>query len=232
MPHDRVPDQPRPGPAAARVSAQDVNAAVRLAVLALRGAPAGAWDAKAGGLDWDCWETGDHLCDDLFSYAIQLGPPQPPLDREVPLAWERRRPGGPANAIRADRAAGPAGLLQVLEGCGSLLAAMVATTPDTVRAHHVFGLSDPEGFAAMGIVEILVHTHDLAGGLRFTWSPPAELCARVLARLFPAAPPDAEPWAALLWCTGRAALPGRPRLPEWRWDGRPRAEAARGPAAR
>ena len=61
----------------------------------------------------------------------------------------------------------------------------------------------------MGIVETLVHTHDLAAGLGLDWTPPAELCARTLARLFPDAPEDADPWTALLWCTGRAELPAR-----------------------
>jgi hypothetical protein len=66
----------------------------------------------------------------------------------VPLQdWESRRPGGPANAVHADRAAGPAGLLQVLEASGALLVAMVRTTPSRVRAHHGHGASDPEGFA-------------------------------------------------------------------------------------
>lgn len=74
----------------------------------------------------------------------------------------------------------------------------------------------------MGIVETLVHTHDLAQGLGFAWNPPADLCSRVLARLFPDAPESTDPWPALLWATGRDELPGRPRLTTWRWDGTPR----------
>jgi hypothetical protein len=140
----------------------------------------------------------------------------------VPFVWERRAPGGPPNVIFADRAAGPAGLLQVLEACGALLAAMVRTTPASVRAHHSFGVSDPEGFGAMGAVETLAHTQDMAAGLGLPWEPPADLCARVLARLFPDAPADTDPWPTLLWATGRGELPGRPRLTEWRWHGAPR----------
>ncbi|MCN9241556.1 hypothetical protein NGF19_12270 [Streptomyces sp. RY43-2] len=204
------------------VTADDVGLAVRLAVELLREVPPDAWDGKAGSLEWSCWETVEHLSDDLFSYAAQLGPAAPPLDREVPFAWERRRSGGPANAIHADRAAGPGGLLQVLEASGALLVAMVRTTPEQTRAHHVFGVSDPEGFAAMGIVETLVHTHDLAEGLGLAWNPPADLCARVLARLFPDAPGSTAPWPTLLWATGRAELPGHPRLTTWRWHGTPR----------
>ncbi|MEU0388964.1 maleylpyruvate isomerase N-terminal domain-containing protein [Streptomyces chartreusis] len=205
------------------VTADDLSLAVQLAVAALREAPPAAWDRKAGSLEWDCWETVEHLSDDLFAYAVQLGPRTPPLDGEVPFVWESRRPGGPANAVHADREAGPTGLLQVLEASGALLVAMVRTTAPEVRAYHVFGTSDAEGFAAMGIVETLVHTHDLAEGLGLAWNPPADLCSRVLARLFPDAPSSTDPWPTLLWATGRAELQGRPRPTTWRWDGTPRA---------
>ncbi|MEU4496488.1 hypothetical protein AB0F96_24370 [Streptomyces sp. NPDC023998] len=204
------------------VTADDVDQAVQLAVAALREAPPAAWDGKAGSLEWDCWETVEHLSDDLFVYAAQLGPRTPPLDGHVPFVWESRRPGGPGNAIHADRAAGVTGLLQLLEASGALLVAMVRTTPATVRAYHSYGVSDPEGFAAMGVVETLVHTHDLAEGLGLAWDPPADLCSRVLTRLFPDAPEDSAPWPTLLWATGRAELPGHSRLTTWRWNGAPR----------
>lgn len=205
------------------VTADDLDLAVQLAVAVLREAPPAGWEGKAGSLDWDCWETVEHLSDNLFAYAAQLGPKTPPLDGQVPFAGESRRPGGPANAIHANRKAGPAGLLQVLEASSALLVAMVRTTSAQTRAHHGFGVSDPEGFAAMGIVETLVHTHDLAQGLGLGWRPPADLCSRVLVRLFPDAPSSTDAWSTLLWATGRAELPGRPRLTAWRWDGTPRA---------
>lgn len=209
---------PRP-----HVTADDLTLAVRLAVRLFREVPPSAWDRKAGSLEWDCWETVEHLSDDLFVYATQLGPRTPPLDEELPIAWEIRRPGGPGNTVTVNRAAGSAGLSQVLDASGALLVAMVRTTSPQTRAYHVFGVSDPEGFAAMGIVETLVHTHDVAHGLGLRWDPPADLCVRVLGRLFPDAPTTTEPWPTLLWATGRAELPGRPRLTEWRWDGTPRA---------
>ncbi len=146
------------------VTADDVDLAVRLAVGVLREAPPEGWDGKAGSLEWDCSETAEHLANDLFYYAVQLGPQSPPLDTHVPIALRRKRPDGPTVFLYADRDAGPAGLLQVLEASGALLVAMVRTTPPRVRAHHASGVSDPEGFAAMGVVETLVHTHDLAEG--------------------------------------------------------------------
>ncbi|MEU6663919.1 maleylpyruvate isomerase N-terminal domain-containing protein [Streptomyces sp. NPDC046821] len=201
------------------VTADDVAHSVRLSVDTLAEAAAADWSVKAGSLDWDCWETAEHLADDLFAYAAQLGPARPPLDTDVPFDWTSRRPGGPANVVFANRAAGPAGLLQVLDASGALLVAMVRTAPRDVRAHHVFGVSDPEGFGAMGVVETLVHTQDIAEGLGLGWSPPGDLCARALVRLFPDAPVDGDSWRTLLWATGRGELAGRERLTSWRWYG-------------
>ncbi|MEW2118985.1 hypothetical protein AB0945_28090 [Streptomyces sp. NPDC005474] len=203
------------------VTADDVEYAVRAAVTALRAAKAPDWGARAGSLEWDCWETVEHLADDLFSYAAQLGPESPPLDTHIPFVWSRKKPGGPANVIFAEREAGTAGLLRVLEASGALLTAIVRTTPPTVRSHHIFGVADPEGFAAMGVVETLVHMHDIAEGLGIDWMPDADLCHRALARLFPDAPTDTDRWPTLLWATGRADIPGRPRLTTWRWYGAP-----------
>ena len=203
------------------VTADDVTLAVRLSVDTLAQSPADDWRVPAGSLTWDCWETVEHLSDDLFAYAVQLGPRRPPQAREVPYRYGPEREGGPANSIFANPEAGTAGLLQTLEASGALLAAMVRTTPSDVRSHHVFGLSDPEGFAAMGVVETLVHTHDVAAGLSLDWTPPRDLCDRVLARLFPDAPDDDDRWTVLLWSTGRADLPGRDRVTSWRWHGAP-----------
>jgi hypothetical protein len=52
--------------------------------------------------------------------------------------------------------------------------------------------------------------------LAVSWLPPEELCAAVLGRLFPDAPPG-DPVQVLLWSTGRADLDGRPRLTSWVW---------------
>lgn len=210
-----------------RVTADDVTAAVRLAVDTLRASPADDWRVPAGTLSWDCWETVEHLSDDLFAYAVQLGPRRPSLDSEVPYRWAPEREGGPWNAIFADPEAGTAGLLQTLEASGALLAAMVRTASPDTRSYHSYGVSDPEGFAAMGIVETLVHTHDVTAGLSLSWAPPQDLCDRVLARLFPDAPADEDRWAVLLRSTGRADLPGRERVTSWKWHGAPLEETPR-----
>ncbi|MFJ8862898.1 VOC family protein [Streptomyces sp. NPDC102451] len=203
------------------VTADDVTLAVRLAVDALAASPVDNWRVPAGSLTWDCWETVEHLSDDLFAYAVQLGPRKPSLETEVPYRWAPEREGGPWNSIFANPEAGTAGLLQTLEASGALLTAMVRTASPDLRSYHSYGVSDPEGFAAMGIVETLVHAHDVAAGLSLSWTPPRDLCDRVLARLFPEAPDDEDRWTVLLWSTGRADLPGRDRVTSWKWHGAP-----------
>jgi hypothetical protein len=204
------------------VNSDDVTRAVRLAMDALEPARERDWQVPAAGLTWSCAETVEHMSDDLFAYAAQISLARPSLTTYVPFGWQRRREGGPPLAVFADPSEGTAGMLQVLESCGALLAAMVAAAPPDRMSAHSSGPSDPSGFAAMGVVEVLVHMHDVAGGLKLDWQPPADLCAGALRRLFPHAPADAGPWAVLLWSTGRADLPGRPAPTTWKWDGSPR----------
>ncbi|QNS07496.1 hypothetical protein [Streptomyces xanthii] len=205
------------------VTADDVAQAVRLAVTTLRPAAAADWDAPAGPLTWTCWETGEHLADDLFFYAAGIGSLSPRTEPGDPYGGDRRRPEGPLNTVTADREGGAEAMFRTLEDCGGLLVAVVRATPPTARGHHVFGVSDPEGFAAMGVVETLVHTHDLALGLGVPFEAPADLCARSLRRLFPDVPRDTPPWPTLLWATGRGDLPGHARRTSWRWYGAPGA---------
>ncbi|MEV7603730.1 maleylpyruvate isomerase N-terminal domain-containing protein [Kitasatospora sp. NPDC089797] len=196
----------------------DLALAVRLAVDTLAAAPADAdWSRPAGTLDWSCWDTVEHLADDLFAYAAQLAPARPPRGRYVPFVATRGFPGGPNNVVRADPAAGVPGLLEVLDASGGLMVAVARFAPPDARAHHPWGLADPGGFTAMSLVETLVHLHDVARGLGLPWEPPADLCTRALTRLFPDVPPATAPWPTLLWATGRTALPDRPPRTAWRW---------------
>ncbi|TWP52239.1 hypothetical protein FKR81_11760 [Lentzea tibetensis] len=201
------------------VTAADVDEAVQLALETLSAAKDADWDDRAGTLEWTCWETVEHLADDLFSYAARFGPRIPPTESEVAFDFVARRPGGPRSTIFADRSAGVPGLFQVLEACGAFLVRMVSVAPADAVAYHVYGASTPDGFAAMGVVETLVHTHDIAEGLGLEFHPPAALCDRSLKRLFPDAPEETNRWQTLLWATGRGDLPGRERLTSWRWRG-------------
>jgi hypothetical protein len=208
------------------VTAADVEYAVALALAAFRRAPADAdWDALAGDLIWTCWETAEHLIDDLLFYAGAIAPAHPWTHTYMPLEGEQRREGGPHNAVSAERDSGTEGLFHLLEVGAGLLSAQVAVKPPEVRAFHSHGVSDPEGFAAMGVVETLVHAHDIGLGLGIDFTPPADLCDRVLGRLFPDAPADTHRWQTLLWATGRADLPGHGRVEgRWRWHAAPLGE--------
>jgi hypothetical protein len=204
------------------ISPSDVTRAVALALDTLAPAVDADWEVPALGLSWSVWETVEHMSDDLFCYAGQLGPSKPSLTAEVPFGYRRPRDDGPLLTIYVDRAKGAAAQLPVLESCGSLLAAMVTAAPPNRLSYHSYGPSDPAGFAAMGVVEVLAHMYDIAGGLGLDWSPPSDLCQLALDRLFPAAPSGFDPWPTLLWATGRGALPGHAVQTAWRWDGSPR----------
>ncbi|WP_406179946.1 DinB family protein [Streptomyces sp. NBC_01006] len=216
---------PQSGEPHTPVSGKHVRRAVAHCLDALEGVPATQWHDRAGELEWTRWETLEHLADDLLTYALRFGLAQPMGVRRVPLRVSRDRPDGPANVIFGDHEAGPEGLLAVVEACGGLLAAAVDTAPATTLAPHVFGASDPEGFAAMGVVETLVHTHDITQGLDCVREPPRDLSERALARLFPDVPVIDTPWSTLLWATGRIETPDRPRRTNWRWYGAPHSHS-------
>jgi hypothetical protein len=162
------------------------------------------WSAPATDLEWSCWETGVHVAGCLVFYASQII--DQPADGYVPFD------------ITMDDGAKPEGLLRTIAVCGTILQRTVASAQPGDRGYHSYGTSDAEGFTAMGVVETLVHTYDIATALGLDWRPPAGLCVPVLARLFPDAPAG-DPSAVLLWCTGRTVLDDRPRRAEWRWDG-------------
>ncbi|MFD9123980.1 maleylpyruvate isomerase N-terminal domain-containing protein [Kitasatospora sp. NPDC059571] len=181
---------------------RDVERALTEALRVLAARQDEDWSVRAGSLTWTCRETAVHIAHDLLAYAGQLA--ARPQDGYLPFDL----------AVRPE--APIAEVLDVVRACGGLLAAALATGRPKDRAWH-WGPTDPTGFAAMGTAEILLHTWDITRGLGGGWTPPEPLCAAVLARLFPDAPAG-EPAAVLLWCTGRAELPGRPRRTSWVWQ--------------
>ena len=192
------------------VTTDDLDTAISAVVSSLRPAADRDWSVQAGTLEWDCWHTAEHIGDCLLSYAAQLV--AQPATRYVRFL-----------AV-ADKDASPAQVLEFAETGGRILALTARAAPPHTRAYHPTGMADPEGFAAMGCVEVLLHGCDIAQGLGLGLEAPRPLCRRVLARLFPQAAADltgADPWEALQWATGRAELPGYPRLRQWRWHGAP-----------
>ncbi|MTD13709.1 hypothetical protein GIS00_07100 [Nakamurella sp. YIM 132087] len=161
------------------------------------------WSVPAGDVDWSCARVAAHIADDLFSYAGQIIGGR--LDGYLPI-----------EAVVPDDAT-PEDRLDCIEFCAALLRLAALDTPATARAGHPRGVSDPGGFVAMGAVECVVHTYDIARGLGVDWRPPAGVCAVVLDRLFPGAPAG-DPVDVLLYSAGRLPLGDRPRLTSWGWD--------------
>lgn len=193
-------------------AAQDVESTVAHAVSVLTEATESErdWSRPAGELEWDCRYTLVHIVGDLYAYAGQIASSR--MDDYLPVD------------IEAEADATPAEILHAVRAGGAFLTAMVATRPDSARAFHPYGISDPDGFAGMGMIEVMVHMHDLAAGLDLAYRPDPQICARVLARMFPDAPTGFDAWPTLLWCTGRTELPGHPRrVGKWRWQGLPAA---------
>lgn len=208
-----VGDQPAPGP----VTADDVRTSAHWFAQVLRAGEGGDLAAPAGDVTWTCWRTGEHVVDDMLAYALQLAG-QPQHDYLPLVAAD-----GGDDVARVDRSSGVGGLTDTLLASAELLATQVACARPEARAFHPHGLSDGPGFGAMGVIELLAHGFDVARGLGVDVTPAGDLpipegpALRAVTRLF-AHPPGARPAAALLWCTGRIALPGRARQTRWRWD--------------
>lgn len=203
--------------ARALVGATDLRAAVGWLTRAIAPHDAAAFGVPAGTIGWSCWQTLEHVVDDLLAYALQLAA-QPRLGY-VPLVGSN----GSADVVRVDPTGGTPGMVEALTAAGELLATQVQSAGPGARAFHPVGLTDASGFAAMGTVELLVHGHDVLVGVGAAETPfPDGVAARALERLFPEIDPivlgarDAD--QALLWATGRVELPARPRRDRWQWD--------------
>ncbi|WP_424188886.1 hypothetical protein ACOBQX_11320 [Actinokineospora sp. G85] len=61
------------------------------------------------------------------------------------------------------------------------------------------------------------HAYDIATGLTLDWTPPLPLLTKTLTTLFPHITPTDDPATTLLWATGRATLPNRAPVHDWRW---------------
>ncbi|MFJ8083443.1 GNAT family N-acetyltransferase [Streptomyces sp. NPDC096205] len=167
---------------------------------------------KAAGLEWSCRETVTHIASDLIGYAGNLAgrlkSSYAPFDITVD--------GDENGDYKADNA----GQIEVVEVMGALFSATLRTTPRAARGFHPypFRSANRDGFAAMGIAEVLLHTHDIARAFDTPYEPPAEVAEYVLTTIFPTVRPGPAPWPTLLWATGRGDLPGREPVTGWRWS--------------
>ena len=161
----------------------DVDHAVAEMVRVLTPHEFADWRRPAGTLDWSCWETAAHVAHDLLAYASQLA--ARPDSAYLPFDL----------VVRDD--ASPRDLLDSVTGAGRLLSAALAASDPSVRAWH-WGPTDPSGFAALGVNETLMHTHDITEGLGIRWHPPESLQRRAC--------------PALSRCSGRGPGPGAPAV--------------------
>lgn len=184
-----------------RVIADDIDTATASSVAALRAAADADWSVPAAGLQWTCTQTATHIIDNFVGFAAQL--------------LGRAREGYLPLRIHLVRSTTPPGLLDTLAVSGRMMSLAVRDTPASTRVFHSWGVVDPEGYAAHSIAELIVHTHDIAGGLGLAYQPDRDLCGRVTRRL--GLERYADPWQLLLWATGRADLPGRERVSRWKW---------------
>jgi uncharacterized protein (TIGR03083 family) len=167
------------------------------------------WTRRLPHLDFTVAQAVTHMAGGALWYATDLAAGPERLD-----TMELRVP--PETA--------PAELVRTIGTFATVLARVTDASPPGARGWHPFGLADASGFAAMACDEFLVHTDDVARGLEVPFAPPRALARATLERLFPWAPADADPWAALLWANGRIDLPGQQRQSTWRWHCAPLEE--------
>lgn len=152
------------------------------------------WQAPAGSLQWSCWTTAAHVAHDPLAYAGQV----------ISGAAHGYLP----STRSCNRVPRRTTFLDVIVACGRLLScALDAAGPDA-RGWH-WGPTDPSGFAALGVNEVVVHTVDICRG----WGQVGATGLAVLRGSAEAVPdvPPGDPVQALLWVTGRDDLNKRTR---------------------
>lgn len=186
----------------------DLVAVVEVCASTLEPLTGSDWTVPAGGLDWSCRQTLEHVCS--LGYGPQLA---------------SRAGSFRPLALMVTPDASLDDLLWTMRVMARVLADIARYAPPEARAFHPAGMADATGFIAMGMDELLVHTHDIAEGLDAEFEPDDRLARKVLDRLFPWRPPQANPWPSLLWANGRLSLPDLPAVgAEWLWHCAPLAE--------
>jgi len=130
----------------------DLRAAADASVAALAGYTDLDWQqVPAAELEWSCRQTALHMVDCLTSTPCRSCTEIPPgtCAPSLPSTTRPRRPR----------------VLAALSAHAELLHRIARSADPDLRAHHNYGVSDSAGFAAMGVVETLIHTLDVVRGL-------------------------------------------------------------------
>lgn len=172
------------------------------------------WEQPTPDLAWTQSQTAIHTMRACLEYSYQVVGKK--LDTYQPVLFERKE------------AATPTDYLQMIPTAARVLSKVVATAEAEDRAWHAYGESDPIGFAAMGVVEVAVHTYDLAKGFGIEFIPLEAPSEFAITRLFADTVETSdsftqESWGKkLLWYAGRIEIAGMARREGWKWNGRVR----------
>lgn len=128
------------------------------------------WRSPASGLDWDVRTTVAHAASAAAKYALSLAGGS---SRYIAI-----RCAGTDDASNDD-------LLHAVVSAATPLREVANNVPVGRRGFYVSGMTDAEGFVAMGCTEILVHAYDAAQTFGARLDPEDGLCRRVISRLFP-----------------------------------------------
>lgn len=169
------------------------------------------WSARAGTLDWTCAATADHAYDATLAVGYFLASRRQDSYPE----W-----GGGLFTVGPD--AQPNDFIEAIQVAGRLVAGVVATTPDDVRAiiwRNPAETRPPADFAPRAGLELILHGHDVAAGLQVEYEPPADVCARLRDHtrdwrhwgggVWPGLTITDDPWSDVLTGSGRARFVAR-----------------------
>lgn len=169
------------------------------------------WEISTPDLEWTQSQTAIHTMRACLEYAFQVVGKR--MDSYQPVLFEKK-----------DKAT-PAEYLPMISTASRILQRSIRESEISDRAWHSYGVSDPVGFAAMGVVEVSVHTYDLAKGFGINFVPNHEAAHFAIDRLFSGTteyPKFDTHGQLLLWLAGRIELSGAPRRQGWKWNGTPR----------
>lgn len=162
------------------------------------------WSVPAATLDWSCLRTADHAVDCVYAPAFFLA--------------SRRRDAYPDVGLdlTLGNRATPELLVQSLRIASRLLAGVINDAEPDVRAvifrrPHVI-VAPPADFAPRAAMELILHAHDVCGGLGVPFEPAPAWCRRLRehTRSWPmwstvwnAPETTNDPWNDLLVASGR-----------------------------
>ena len=194
------------------VRPEDLEAAADVAVSALEPAIGKDWSVRARGLEWSVEFTVAHMAAGTAKAALYLASRSTRFIAVTMGRW----PG----ASQAEQ-------LAAISGAAKALANVARMSPEGARGFHTSGMLDAEGHLTKGCIEMFAHAYDVTGAWGLPFTPPDELCQRLVARAFPWVSDGGPAWEAFLSQTGRLDAPGFPSddtwvaalIPRAEWDG-------------